>query len=112
MEFGFTSSIYFFVLFGVFQVSLWLWTDFALHRGVEAAARCAAVTPTICSTVDSIKSHARAQSYGLNVPVTSFTVNATASCGVQVSGTHAAFDFTQGLGLGAFTASATACYPK
>jgi|APMI01.1.fsa_nt_gi Flp pilus assembly protein TadG len=114
VEFGLTSPIYIFVLFGVFQISIWLWTDFALHRGVEAAARCAAVTPSICNTDTATKQFASKQSYGMNVPTSAFTVSKTTcgtTVGYKVSGTYAAFDFTKGLGMSAFTASASACYP-
>jgi len=114
VEFGLTSPIYVMVLFGVFQVGIWLWTDFALHRGVEAAARCAAVTTSTCGDDEATRRYASKQSYGLNVPSSAFQVSRT-TCGsvtgYKVSVAHAVFDFTRGLGMSAFTASASACYP-
>ena len=97
---------------GIIDMSRLLWADATLDRGVEAAARCAAVNSTTCGTASQIQSYAAAQAFGLKVGASAFTVS-TPSCGIQVDGTYqfalaiSAFVTT----LAPVTLKVTACYP-
>jgi hypothetical protein len=107
VEFAITSPVYFLALFGLAQAGLWLWSDFSLQRAVDAAARCAAITPSTCANVAS---YAATKVVGLSVPSSAFTV-ATAACGAQVSAAYDVPTFTSGLGLPNITVHVKACYP-
>ena len=110
IEFSFTSPVYFLMLLGLFQLGVWLWCDFALQRGVEAASRCASIDTTTCGTTSAIQSYAASATTGLAIPASSFTVNKT-TCGYQVSATYSVATFTAGFGLPGVSVSASACYP-
>jgi len=81
VEFALTAPLFFLLLFGIAQIGMWLWATSALQHGAEAAARCASVTPSTCSTAASVQQFAVNNSYGLNVSAKAFTVNMAATCG-------------------------------
>ncbi|MDE2362550.1 MAG: pilus assembly protein [Hyphomicrobiales bacterium] len=110
VEFALVSPLLLLVLMGVAQVSMWVWTNFALQHGAEAAARCASITPATCGTTAAIQQYAAAQSYGLNVAASSFTVDTAAACGVSVSAKVQMFESISWMGT--FTSTALACFPK
>jgi Flp pilus assembly protein TadG len=107
VEFAITSPVYFLMLFGLAQAGMWLWADFSLQRAVDAAARCAVITPSTCTDVAS---YAANNVVGLSVPSNAFTVT-TATCGAQVSAAYDVPTFTSGLGLPNITVHVSACYP-
>jgi Flp pilus assembly protein TadG len=107
VEFAITSPVYFLMLFGLAQAGMWLWADFSLQRAVDAAARCAVITPSTCTDVAS---YAANNVVGLSVPSNAFTVT-TATCGAQVSAAYDVPTFTSRLGLPNITVHVSACYP-
>lgn len=110
VEFGLTAPVFFLFVFGVIEFGLLLWTQVGMQRGAEIAARCATVNATLCDTSSAISSYAAQQSFGLNLPTTTFTAT-TAACGNQVSGSYL-FQFPSFLGLSPVTLTAQACFPR
>lgn len=107
VEFALVSPVFLLALFGLGQAGLWFWADFSLQRAVNAAARCAVITPALCADVAS---YAAGEVVGLSVPSTAFS-STTAACGAQVSAAYEAPSFTSGLGLPVPTIHVSACYP-
>ena len=105
------------ITFGIIDFGLFLWTNIALTRATEAAARCGALNTTPSTTCPDIAAYAASQAWGIDVPSGAFTVTTT-TCGLQVS---AAYDFNfltpwfpqfGGSPLGTVTLTPSACYPK
>jgi len=90
VEFTLTLPIFIALMFGVVEVGSLTWINLGLQHAVELAARCASVNAALCgSTVAQIQNFAAQNSYGLNPPASSFTVNVTntltpLACGNQV----------------------------
>jgi Flp pilus assembly protein TadG len=111
VEFALASRIFFLGLFGLAQVSLWLWADFTLQRAVDAASRCAAVLTTTCATAADIQAYAVSATVGLPVSTSAFTVT-SASCGSsgsKVAATYSVPTFVPALPN--ITVNVSACYP-
>jgi len=108
VEFAVVSPVFFLTLFGLGQAGLWLWADFSLQRAVNAAARCAVITPSTCADVAS---YAANNVVGLSVPSSAFS-STTATCGAQVTAAYEVPSFTSGLGLPIPTVHVSACYPS
>jgi len=87
VEFASTFGLFAALIFGVFQVSLVLWTQLGIQNGVEAAARCAIDAPAQCPDAPSIQKYAAQNALGLGLPTSVFTTSATA-CGRLVSASY------------------------
>lgn len=110
LEFGLTAPIFIVFVFGLIEVALALWTQFGLQYGVEAAARCASITPSTCGTSSQIASYAASNALGLTVPSSTFTVS-SASCGNQVQASYT-YSFSMPLiGTENLALSAQSCFP-
>ena len=93
---AFLLPVFFLFLLGIVEFGRALWTQTALQFATEAAARCAAVSPSTCTAPggDSIDvpAFAASQALGVPIPASTFTytpnANATANCaGAQNVGT-------------------------
>lgn len=114
-EFALVIPVLVLLIFGVLHMSLMLYSVSRLHDATEAAARCAAVSPYICTDVQ-----AWAQSRYSGAAAASFTYSATGTCsydpstnaanGHMVTGT-ATYNFNAGLVNRDIPLSATACFP-
>jgi Flp pilus assembly protein TadG len=111
IEFAFTAPVFFAFVGGLIQVGLLLYTQIALQHGVESAARCASVNTTTCGSTSQIQSYAAAQSYGISVPASAFTVSA-ASCGTQVQASSSFGFIFSYFGTPSLTLTASSCFPK
>lgn len=86
------------MLLGIEEFGRALWTQSALQFAVEAAARCAAVSPTVCSDSTSTQTYASANVFGLSIPTSAFTVTMNtgtstangASCGITTTPAYTA----------------------
>ena len=65
-------------LLGIEEFGRALWTQTALQYAVEAAARCAAVSPSACPDVPA---YASAQAFGMSIPASAFIYNGNFRCG-------------------------------
>ncbi|HEX3652185.1 MAG TPA: TadE/TadG family type IV pilus assembly protein [Rhizomicrobium sp.] len=110
IEFAFTAPIFMILIFVIIDAGLALWTQFGLENGVEAAARCAVVTPTTCASQANIQSYAAANSLGITVPGSTFTFT-LASCGDQVSASYPYAFYSRYLGAPSITLTAASCFP-
>ncbi len=111
LEFGLTAPFFFVLLIGVVQFGLVLWTQAALQHGAEMAARCATVNTTVCSDTNAIKTFASKQSFGLNPPLSTFTVT-TPACGNRVQASYVFNFITVLFGSPTITITAASCFPK
>jgi Flp pilus assembly protein TadG len=111
VEFALTVPMFFMMLVGAIECGLLLWTQMGLQHGAEKAARCASINSAICGSTGAIQSYALGQSFGLNVPSTTFVVSAPA-CGNQVSASYAYPLLSNYFGHSTITLSAQSCFPK
>ena len=111
LEFALTAPAFFLFLFGIIGLGLMFWTQIGLQHGAEMAARCATINTTLCPTNNpsAITSYAMQQTYGLNLPTSSFTYS-TPACGNQVNASYT-FVFPGILNVGPLTLTAQACFP-
>jgi Flp pilus assembly protein TadG len=111
IEFAVTAPLFFLLLFAIFEGGLLMWTQLGLQHATEAAARCATINTSTCSSTTAIRNYAAQQAYGLSVSATAFAVSSPA-CGNQVSASYT-FQFATGyFGLSALTLNAQSCFPK
>ena len=118
VEFGIVIPAVLMLLLGVVDCGRLLWSNATLAHAVEAASRCAVINTTTCGTATSIQAYAVTQAWSLGLASSAFTVNLTATCGYQVSGTMN-FKFTipwyytaSPFGVSnSLTLNAMACYP-
>jgi Flp pilus assembly protein TadG len=139
VEYTLLFPLFILTIFGAIQAGLLLWTQVGLHNGVDLAARCASVSdaaikagrdvtvqPTSCYNLNGnatanaarLKQYAASQSYGLNPPASSFTVNTAPAvgCGNLVSASYP-FNLLGGSTVEnvfynfSLTITAQACYP-
>jgi Flp pilus assembly protein TadG len=112
VEFAFTAPVFLALVAGIIEVGMLLYTQVALQHGVEAAARCASVDTHNCGTTSQIQSYAVAQSLGLSVPASTFTVSAP-NCGTKVQASSPfAFVFNNVFSTTSLTLTAWSCFPK
>jgi len=110
VEFALTMPLFLALLIGGVQFGLALWTQFGLQYGSEAAARCASITTTTCSTSGQIAAYAANHALGLSVPSSAFSVS-TPSCGNQVSASYPYTFYTLLFGTPTLTLTARSCFP-
>jgi Flp pilus assembly protein TadG len=91
VEMAFLLPVFMLFLLGICEFGRALWTQTALQFAVEAAARCAAVSPSLCTaaggTTMDVPGYAATQAFGMTIPSTAFTYTANATCGVASSST-------------------------
>jgi Flp pilus assembly protein TadG len=78
IEMAFLLPVFLGMLLGIEEFGRALWTQTALQFAVEAAARCAAVSPSLCTDVPS---YAAGEAFALSIPSSSFTYTPNATCG-------------------------------
>jgi Flp pilus assembly protein TadG len=91
VEMAFLLPVFMLFLLGICEFGRALWTQTALQFAVEAAARCAAVSPSLCTaaggTTMDVPGYAASQAFGMSIPSTAFTYTANAVCGVASGAT-------------------------
>ncbi len=111
VEFGLTAPLFFALIFGMAEIGLALWYQLGIEHGAQMAARCATVSKTTCANADAIKNYAVSQSYGLNIPASTFSYNPLAACN-QVSATYVFNFITLFMGTPHVTLTAQSCFPR
>lgn len=109
LEFALCAPAFFMLVMGIVELGLLVWMQLALQQGVEAAARCASINKTTCSTTSQIKDYASNQTYGLTPPSSTFTVSAPA-CGNQVAASYTP-SYLPSFPIPTQTLTAQACFP-
>lgn len=107
IEYAIVLPVLLIFLFGIMDAGRLLWTYTTLYRASEAAARCAAIKATSCTTFSATQSYAATAAWGLNIDASAFTVSNPA-CGMQVSATY---NFFFVFPWQAVTLTASTCYP-
>ena len=91
VEMAFLLPVFMLFLLGICEFGRALWTQTALQFAVEAAARCAAVSPSLCTaaggTSMDVPGYAASQAFGMTIPSTAFTYTPNATCGVASGAT-------------------------
>ena len=91
VEMAFLLPVFMLFILGICEFGRALWTQTALQFAVEAAARCAAVSPSLCTaaggTTMDVPGYAASQAFGMSIPSTAFTYTANAVCGVASGST-------------------------
>ena len=116
IEMAFLLPVFLGFLLGIEEFGRALWTQTALQYAVEAAARCAAVSPSECTP--DVPSYAAGQAFGMSIPSSSFTYTPNAICGVasltsgaQVTASYAFPALVPQLIPISVTLSAKSCHP-
>src|SRR5512138_1362814 len=79
VEMAFLLPVFMLFLLGICEFGRALWTQTALQFAVEAAARCAAVSPSLCTP--TVEAYAASQAFGMTIPSSAFTYTQNAVCG-------------------------------
>lgn len=91
VEMAFLLPVFMLFLLGICEFGRALWTQTALQFAVEAAARCAAVSPSLCTAPGggsmNVPAYAASQAFGMTIPATAFTYEQNALCGVASGAT-------------------------
>jgi Flp pilus assembly protein TadG len=91
IEMAFLLPVFMLFLLGICEFGRALWTQTALQFAVEAAARCAAVSPSLCTaeggTTMDVPAYAASQAFGMTIPSSAFTYTPNATCGVASGAT-------------------------
>ncbi len=86
IEMAFLLPVFMLFLLGICEFGRALWTQTALQFAVEAAARCAAISPSLCTAAGGgamdIPGYAASQAFGLSIPASAFIYQPNAVCGV------------------------------
>jgi Flp pilus assembly protein TadG len=109
LEFALCAPAFFMLMMGIVELGLLVWMQLGLQQGAEAAARCASINHTTCGNAGQIQGYAAAQSYGLAVPTSAFTVS-TQACGNQVQASYIP-TFLPSFPIPTPTLTAQACFP-
>lgn len=119
IEYGLILPAMLLFIFGLIDASRLLWTNITLTRATEVAARCGAVSPTICANIPSF-AMTQAQNFGIFDATAADFVATTPACGVQVQATYTftfvvpwfpQFSASAPFGATTMRLNATACYP-
>jgi Flp pilus assembly protein TadG len=115
IEMAFLLPVFLGFLLGIEEFGRALWTQTALQYAVEAAARCAVVSPSFCTDVPA---YAASQAFGMSIPSSAFTYTPNAICGVasvtsggQVTASYAFPALVPALVPISVTLSAKSCHP-
>jgi Flp pilus assembly protein TadG len=111
VEFAIVLPILLLCLLGLIEFARAIWTQATLDYAVQAAARCAAVNLVICGTAAQTQRYAVAQTPGLSLPTSDFTVT-TQTCGVQVTASLPYAFLVPALLPYSLTLNASACFPS
>lgn len=107
IEYAIVLPVLWIFLLGIMDTGRLLWTYTTLYRASEAAARCAAIKATRCTTFRATQGYAVTAAWALNIDASAFTVSNPA-CGMQVSATY---NFGFVFPWRTITLTAIACYP-
>ena len=110
LEFALCAPAFFMLVMGIVELGLLVFMQLSLQQGVEAAARCASINKTTCSSTANIQSYASTASYGITPPAAAFTVT-TPACGNQVQASYTP-GFLPGFPIPTRTLTAQACFPS
>ena len=133
VEFTVVLPLWLSLTFGIIQAGLVLWAQIGLQHGVELAARCASLSdiaikygtltsPTACystvtgnanatSNAATVQSYAASNSFGLNPPASTFSVNPASPPCTNGNLVTASYPFTAIVYLFSVTLVAQSCYP-
>lgn len=102
---------------GIVEFGRAMWMETTLQDAVEAAARCAVVTPSTCDNAADTQSYAVTQVSGFTVASSAFTATLSTTCGTGVSGSQVSvslpFSFVvPNLLPWSITLTAQSCHPS
>lgn len=108
-EFGLVLIVFLSLVFAIIGLSIDIWANETLQFATEAAARCASVTPSVCSGQSTIQTYGTSHYLGPAISPT-FTYSPGSACGHQVTASATipldAIVISKSISL-----SASACFP-
>lgn len=108
VEFAMVLPAFAVLIVGSIWTAQLLFETSSLRYAVEAAARCAAVNTTTCSSTSTTQTYAAGKYYGPVYPAPTFVASA-AACGQTVTGT-VTYVLNTGVTSISIPLSATACF--
>jgi Flp pilus assembly protein TadG len=106
LEYGLIVPVLLLFLLGIIDMGRLMWSYTFLARAVEVGARCGAINTTDCETDAQIQAAAAASVWGMQVPLSAFSVHQ--ENGIRVKANYSFQFFTPG--LGAIRLRPSACY--
>jgi len=111
LEMALTMPAFLMLFVGCIEFGIAAYAQLSLQHGVEQAARCAVINTTKCGSPSATQLFASSQSFGLNPPASTFSVDTASACGALVQASYKFNLVTQYLGK-PFTITASSCFPK
>jgi len=108
VEFAMVLPAFVVLIVGAIWTAQLLYAASSLRYAVEAAARCAAINTTTCSSNATTQTYASGKYFGPGYPAPTF-VASSAACGQNVTGT-ATFTLNTGVTSISIPLSASACF--
>lgn len=109
LEFGLVLPVFAMLLVGIFSSSQLASTISSMNFAAQEAARCSAITKTVCSNSTTTATYASGRYAGPGAATPVFAYN-TSGCGNTVTGT-ATYELTVGFYSWNIPISVAACYP-
>lgn len=98
------------LILGIMDVGRLVWVQGTLEYATAAAARCAAVNATDCTTTAQVQAYGVARAFGMTLATSDFTVT-TEACGRRVAASRPFTFVTPWVTPQDLTLAASACYP-
>lgn len=120
MEYAITLPVFVLLIFGIIQLGLLTWAQAGLQHGVNIAARCVSVNPTLCNNASAIGNVLSQNSYSgiiqnaYNANSLTITITKNATCAAGVTGNLVQATYTVNLMnyFFAWPLNAQSCYPS
>jgi Flp pilus assembly protein TadG len=111
VEMALTLPAFLMLAVGCVEYGMAAYTQLGLQHGVEVAARCAVINASQCGSASATQTYASSQSFGLNPPVSTFSVTMASDCGALVQASYRFGFVTQYFG-NPLTITASSCFPR
>lgn len=109
VEFAIVLPVFLFLIFGLFNVALMMFSSVSMEHAVQAGARCASINSTVCGSNGATLTYTQSKFVASSAARPVFTV-ATAACGHVVTA-NMTYVFNLGVTRYSIPLASTACYP-
>jgi Flp pilus assembly protein TadG len=111
LEFGVLLPVFMTMMFGIVEMSRAIWIQGVLQYAAEQGARCGVVATTGCTSTSGVQSFAATFGDGIPLTTSNIVVNATASCGYQVTANYTFTTIVRPLINYSWPLTSTSCRP-
>src|SRR5262249_53099065 len=113
LDMALSLPYYILMILGIFGIAFVLWAENGIQHAASAAARCAAVATSECSTISAVQNAAIGWSYGVlsSSDASKVTVNLSATCNSGQSGKAVQIQYPISFFVISTTVAAESCFP-